>query len=72
MQSIEIRDSLNIRDKDVFDDVIDWNTEYAQHVHASENILWGINSSMKEYEGMGPIDIDKYFLLEEETQNEQE
>ena len=67
LKSIEIRDGLNIRDKDVFDDVIEWNTEYAQHVHANQNILWGINSSMKEYEGMGAINIEDYFIVWEES-----
>lgn len=66
LKSIEIRDGLNIRDKDVFDDVIDWNTEYAQHVHANQNIFWGINSSMKEYEGMGSINVEDYFIVWEE------
>ena len=66
LKSIEIRDGLNIRDKDVFDDVIEWNTEYAQHVHANQNIFWGVISPMKEYEGMGPIDVEDYFIVWEE------
>lgn len=66
LKSIEIRDGLNIRDKDVFDDVIEWNTEYEQHKHASENIFFGVNSPMKIYEGMGPINVEDYFIVWEE------
>lgn len=54
------QDDINVRTKDIIDDVTEWNIEYEQFCYASSSIWTGIYNPMKMYEGTGYINLSDW------------